>query len=113
MTDVTIVQGEFGQAVDIFISDENTGEALDVSNFGVRNLDVKPTDYTAAVLSDKGLTFKTDGTDGFVVWTLVSTEWPATGSTAGQYYGQVELVNGATSKRITMQFDITIEQGVQ
>jgi len=113
VTDITIVQGEFGQAVDIFISDENTGEPLDVSGFGVRNLDVKPTDYAAAVLANKGLTFKTDGTDGFVVWTIASSEWPATGATAGQYYAQVELVDGATSTRITKQFDVTIDTGVQ
>jgi len=114
MTDVTIVQGEFGQAIDIFISDENTGEPLDLSPFvTTKNLDVKPTDYAAAVLANKSLTFKTDGTDGFVVWTIASGDWPATGATAGQYYGQVELVNGATSTRVTKQFDVTIETGVQ
>ena len=114
MTDISIVQGEFGQTIDIFISDENTGAHLDLSSFATtKNLDVKPTDYTATVLTNKSLSFKTDGTDGLLVWTIASGDWPATGATAGQYYGQVELVDGATIKRITKQFDVTVETGVQ
>ena len=81
---------------------------------GTNVLDVKPSDYGAAVLANKTVSFKTDGKDGIVQWTIASGDWPATGATAGLYYGQVDLNDtGTTTKRITEQFEIKVERGVQ
>ena len=112
MADVLLVAGEDGFNVEITIFDGNTGAVKNLSGFTtLKNLDVKPTDYGAAVLANKALTFKSDGVNGILLWSI-SADWPATGATAGLYYGQVEL-NDGTANRITEQFEIKIERGVQ
>ena len=115
MADIILVAGEFGFNVEITIydGDDPTGGVKDLSTFTTRkNLDVKPSDYGAAVLANKALTFKTDGTDGILLWNILSGDWPATAGTAGLYYGQVDMAT-ASQTRITEQFELKIERGVQ
>jgi len=112
MADIRVVAGEFGFDIEILIHDSNKN-ILDISEFTTSKLlDVKPSDYGTAVLTNKALTFKTDGTDGILIWKILSGDWPATGATAGDvYYGQVHLESGS-KKRLTEQVDIFVERAI-
>ena len=109
MADMDLVVGEFGFNYDFTIFDD-VG-AVDVSGFDLITLDIRPTNYTDALLLDsKVLIFGTDGTDGLVRWAVQPADIP---TTVGVAYAQITLgTNANTALRRTKQMTVMIHREI-
>jgi len=72
MARIVVRAGELGFDIDLPPFTDQNGDILDISSFTTKNLDVKPSDYGSAVLTNKAVTFKNTGADGLLVWNITS-----------------------------------------
>jgi len=103
METIRIYKDTYGRDIEFTIQNPDTGAIVDVSTTTTKKIYVGRVGKTTKLVNGDNLTFKTDGTDGVLVWS------PANGSlaTAGYYDANIQLTY-ASGVEIIKSFDIHI-----
>jgi len=109
MADIDLVINEDGFNYEITVFSGNS--AFDLTAFDTNTIDIRPTDFTGALILDsKALTFKTDGSDGILVWPVVLGDFVT--QPAGPAYAQLTLIDSGVQTRKTDLMTVMIHRDV-
>jgi hypothetical protein len=103
METIRIYKNLYGRNIEFTIQNPDTGAVVDISGASKKKIYVGRTGKTSKLVNGDNLSFKTDGTDGILIWS------PASGSlaTAGYYDANIVLTY-ASGKEIIKSFDVHI-----